>query len=305
MKQNAKTKGEEELDKLLYPGKIQSERERNRALLEGYKYKKYVEAITGFAAQDMQNIAFLRKSSAIRVRIGARGNYKAGMTVMSDGTLIVGTCKMRKVGSQPVFNIHVFRSKDGGITWECVNKTPLYGKEPCLACLPDDTLIMTSQIAGIYDKNSPGMPVYRSVDGGITWDVNHIPGNRDYPRSMIVQTDGSITIVRAKDFKYWFENREGGSPNLEIARSMDNGSTWEFIEGIVDWDFSGFAEVSAIRLKDGRLLAALRRQPYGTEGEAFEDTVLTESQDDGKHWSAPVRISNAGVVHFFLSELCV
>ena len=90
---------------------------------------------------------------------------------------------------------------------------------------------------------------------------------------------------------------------MQLARSKDSGKTWQFSEGIVDWDYPGFGEVSAIRLKNGHYLAALRRQIPGTKHEGFEDTVLTESRDAGKHWSRPRKMTANAEVHVYLTEL--
>ena len=95
----------------------------------------------------------------------------------------------------------------------------------------------------------------------------------------------------------------GDNPNLQLGRSQDGGKTWTFSEGKVDWDRTDFAEVSAIRLKDGRLLAALRRQIPDTWGEGFQETVITESADDGKTWVKPRQMSNTAEVHAYLTEL--
>ena len=74
-----------------------------------------------------------------------------------------------------------------------------------------------------------------------------------------------------------------GSPHLQLGRSPDGGKTWQFSEGVVAWSETNFSEVASLRLKNGRLLAALRRQIPGTKSEGFQTTVLTESSDDGKH----------------------
>ena len=50
-------------------------------------------------------------------------------------------------------------------------------------------------------------------------------------------------------------------------------------------------------------MAAIRRQIPETVGEGFEDTVITESSDDGKHWSTPSVMVNTAEVHVYLTEL--
>jgi len=75
-------------------------------------------------------------------------------------------------------------------------------------------------------------------------------------------------------------------------------------KGLVDWEGNTwYGEVSAIRLKSGRLLAALRRQIPGTSGEGFEDTFLTESTDRGKHWAKPWPLTHRAEVHVYLTQL--
>ena len=121
-----------------------------------------------------------------------------------------------------------------------------------------------------------------------------------------MEPDGSLLLVRALDSGWYHPDitlKGGGSPNLQLCRSKDGGKTWQFSEGVIDWDNPAFGEVSTIRLKNGRYLAALRRQLPGTTTEAFEDTFITESKDGGKHWSKPWMMSNNAEVHAYLTEL--
>jgi len=297
---------EKVLDEVLFIGETEAARERNRKMLLDYDYDKYCSALTGFAGQDLQRIAILKWKEAIRVRIGSRGNYKAGMTRMDNGRLVLAACRNNN-SQDPVlkaFNIFVYQSEDEGISWVETGKTVLYGKEPSLTALPDGSLFMTSQPAysmgpGIFQED---MNVYRSLDGGHTWDGAVLKGNRDYPRNLIIEPDGSLLMIRSMKCTYWYQEGER-NPNLQIARSYDGGYTWNFTEAIVDWDYCGFMEISAVRLKDGRLLAALRQQTPWTRGESFGRTVLTESSDDGISWTKPRAVGNMGEVHAYLTEL--
>ncbi len=293
------------LDEVIYPGKTPADRARNEALLQGYEYDKYVEGLTGFAGQDRQRVEFIRRSPAVRVRVGPAGNYKAGMALHAKGFLLLAACRPVYGPNGPydvAFHIFVYRSDDLGLTWAQVNQTDLLGKEPAMACLPDGAVVMTAQHihAG---AQSPEMPAYRSVDGGVTWETQYLKGNRDYPRNILVDGDGSLLFIRSKAFRYEFEEPRDSSPNLELCRSRDGGRTWERTEGAVDWDYTGIMEVSSAVLGGGRMLASLRRQPPGTQGEGFEDTVLTESEDGGRTWSRPRRVSETGEVHFNLLRL--
>ena len=350
-------------------GKTKADQQRNAALLKGYDYRQYDAGITGYTGQDRQQIVFERRSSAIRTRVGTRGNYKAGVTELADGKLILATCRNNN-DPEPTkkrFLIHIFESMDRGLSWTEINKTPLYGKEPSLTSMPDGTLVMSAQKGyfGPGSKVNEVINLARSTDGGRTWERYDLPGadyprkiigetplsgkepsltalpdgsvvlsaqkgyfgpgtkykeeinlarstdggrtwersvlrGSDLPRNMIVEPDGSLLFVRA--VKSDWSGAGGGSPNLQLCRSAD-GMTWEFAEGVVDWDERAFGEVSAIRLRDGRLLAALRRQIPKTKGEGYEDTVITESSDNGKNWSTPFVFVNTAEVHVYLTEL--
>ena len=284
-------------------GPTQADQQRNAVLLKGYDYGKYPSGITGYTGQDRQQIVFERRQHAIRVRVGTRGNYKAGIAQLPGGKLVLATCRNNN-DSDPTkkrFLIHVFESADLGLSWTEINTTPLFGKEPSLTAMPGGMLVLSAQRGyfGPGSKRGESINMARSSDGGRTWESYALVGN-DYPRNMISRQDGSLLFIRAA--KSDWPGRGDGCPHLQLCHSSD-GRTWQFSEGIVDWDYTAFGEVSAIQLKDGRLLAALRRQIPNTKGEGFEDTVLTESSDGGKHWSRPRVMVNTAEVHVQLLEL--
>jgi hypothetical protein len=283
-------------------GKTKVDQQRNAALLSGYDYEKYPGGFTGYNGQDLQRVSYEQWQPALRVRVGPRGNYKAGFTRMPDGRLILASCRDNHDTDPDKrrFGIHVYESSDDGESWNEIGKTQLFGKEPSLAVQGDGTLVLTAQ-GGCFgpSANRNAHTLARSEDGGRTWESIGFEAF-DYPRNVIVEPDGSflfITAVRSD----WY-NEGHGSPNLLMHRSKD-GRTWDRLEGTVDWDFPGFGEVGCLRLKDGRLLAALRRQIPGTTGEGYEDTMITESNDDGKTWACPWRLIETAKVHAYLTEL--
>ena len=284
-------------------GKTREDRQRNAELLGGYDYDKYGEALTGFTGQDLQRVGFVRWEPAVRTRVGPRGNYKSGFARLPDGKLILAVCRDNNETdpSKRRFLIFVYESSDVGLTWREIGKTPLFGKEPALTALADGTLVMIAQ-GGYFGPGAKQdeQPLARSEDGGRTWEVS-IHKGEDYPRNFIVEPDGSLLMITAIKPDWYSEGH--GSPNLLLSRSTDGGKTWSFSEGAVDWDWPGFGEVAAIRLRDGQLLAALRRQIPGTRGEGFEDTVLTKSANDGRTWSKPWQLTTTAQVHAYLTEL--
>ncbi len=297
---------ESQVGDTLYPGSNLQEQELNRALLMDYDYSKYVEGLTGYAGQNLQQICVSCFKPAVRTRIGRKGHYKAGLALRKDGALFAAPCvAIRGEGPYDVsFKIYVYTSSDNGIHWEKVNKTELHGKEPSLLCLDDGTLILTAQPI-IEGKMGYSLPIYRSTDGGVNWSKSTIDGNRDYPRNLFVDQDGSICFMRCSSVRFEFEDiKEQGRPTLEINRSYDGGLTWRQSTGVIqDWDYPGFMEVSSLRLPSGRLVASLRHQPSGTKGEGLENTLMTWSSDNGASWTRPVRVSQTGEVHFHMTLL--
>src|SRR5581483_4906811 len=78
--------------------------------------------------------------------------------------------------------------------------------------------------------------------------------------------------------------------------------TWSCKAAKVPWD-STHGEVSAIRLRNGKLLAATRRSVPGTrDGHGFGEMMLTESSDDGRTWAKPWSMSHTGEVHAYLTN---
>jgi hypothetical protein len=291
-------------------GPTREDQQRNAVLLGEYDYAKYAESLTGFTGQDLQRIACVQWKHAVRTRVGPRGTYKAGMARRRDGKLAIAACRMAKDAESGAarFYIHVYESPDDGLTWQEIGQTRLYGKEPTLTVLPSGTLVLTAE-GGHAPEDKPGLPadlpISRSEDGGRTWETRKIPGP-DIPRNLIVEPDGTLLLVRALDSGWYHRDMTlagGGSPNLQLCRSRDEGRTWQFSEGAIDWDWPAFGEVSSLRRADGKYLATLRRQIPGTQHEGFEDTVVTESLDGGKHWAKPWRMSSGAEVHAYLTQL--
>ena len=292
------------LQETLPVGPTPADQQRNADLLAGYDYSKYPSAITGYTGQDRQRIVFPRFAHAVRTRVGPRGNYKAAVVQMKDGRLVLAACRdnYEKDPAKRRFSIFVYESKDVGLNWKQINKTPLFGKEPSLTVLPDGWLVLTAQktFRGPGSRAGKAINLAHSADGGRTWKTNDLDGT-DYPRNMIVEPDGSLLMIRAQESDWSGKNQ--GSPHLQLCRSKDHGQTWTFATGKIDWNESAFGEVSSIRLKNGHLLAALRRQIPKTHGEGFEDTVICRSDDGGRTWSKPRLMVNTAEVHVFLAQL--
>ena len=277
----------------------------NAPLRAGYDYGKYPSGITGFTGMNLQRISVRRQCPAVRVRVGPRGNFKGAVCRRRDGHLVLAACRRRTAAG--LFAIHIYESRDRGLTWHAINRTELFGKEMSLTAVPDGSLLMTVESKAFLDDPTQ-MAIYRSEDGGIHWERLIIDGQQ-IPRNLIVEQDGSLLMVRALRSAYWqhLYDAAGRSytpcPDLELLRSTDGGHRWSRREGRVAWENDHFGEVSAVRLGPGRLLASLRANPPGTEGEGAQVTYLTESTDDGATWCAPWIMGNTAEVQVQLLPL--
>ncbi len=286
-------------------GRDEEAQARNTVLLDGYDYRKYSGGMTGYNGQDLQRVATLSWQEGVtRTRVGPRGNYKGGMARLPDGKLVIAVCRKGPgYDADPdkrIMFIHVYESADMGLTWREIANPPIMGKEPSLTVLPDGALLLTAQCADYRPgTRKKEMWLCRSADGGRTWDIDTMSGPEfQYPRNIIVEKDGSLLFLRAED----------DYETVSVCRSADGGKTWQFSGADVVWppedrNRTMFAEISVIRLRGGTLLASLRHCPPGTVGHGFEDSVLTESDDDGKTWSDPRHFLNTAEVQANLLQL--
>ncbi|TET72293.1 MAG: glycosyl hydrolase, partial [Candidatus Aminicenantes bacterium] len=119
----------------------------------------------------------------------------------------------------------VFRTKDGGRTWQKVlyrdNKTGAVD----LVLDPSNPRIMYAALWEFFrtpyslSSGGPGCGLFKSTDGGDTW--NEISRNRGLPRGMLGKI--GVAVSPARHDRVWaiIEAKDGG-----VFRSDDGGETW-------------------------------------------------------------------------------
>lgn len=147
----------------------------------------------------------------------------------SDGTLFVGTGEANPGGGSIVFGGNgVYRSRDGGATWQHLGLADS-GAIGRMVVDPKDP--KTIFVAATGDLFQPGgqRGVYRSTDGGDTW-TQVLAGAND--------TTGAVDLAidpQNPDNVYttmWDHRREPdlrryGGPGSGLFRSSDGGTTWK------------------------------------------------------------------------------
>ncbi len=120
----------------------------------------------------------------------------------------------------------IYKSEDGGLTWESKG-LPEVGSIGKIVIDPnDDNTILLAAMGPLFrDDNNRG--VYRTTDGGTTWNqvlfVDNITGAIDMA---IHPTDGNIVYAATWERQRRPEFRDYGGPGSGLHRSTDGGVTW-------------------------------------------------------------------------------
>lgn len=142
-------------------------------------------------------------------------------------TVWVGTGEVNAGGGSLAYDGNgMFKSVDGGITWESKG-LPNVGSISKIAIDPnDDNTIFVSAMGPLF-RNDTNRGVYRSVDGGTTWEqklfVSDITGVIDMA---IHPTNGDIVYAASWERIRRPEYRQYGGETSRLYRSLDGGDTW-------------------------------------------------------------------------------
>jgi photosystem II stability/assembly factor-like uncharacterized protein len=120
----------------------------------------------------------------------------------------------------------IWKTTDGGITWECVSdgylRTSSVG---ALAVAPSDPQIL---YAGMGETTiridvSHGDGVYRSDDGGRSWQHRGLAATRHIGKVRVHPTDPDTVYVAALGHAF------GPNPERGVFRSRDGGRSWQHV----------------------------------------------------------------------------
>jgi photosystem II stability/assembly factor-like uncharacterized protein len=119
----------------------------------------------------------------------------------------------------------VWRSRNEGVSWE-----PIF-EHAASTSIGDVTLAASDQNivwvgtgeANIFRSSMAGAGVYKSTDGGDTWEHKGLGDTHTIPRIQIHPTNPDIVYVAASGHE-WTEN-----PDRGIYKTTDGGETWEKI----------------------------------------------------------------------------
>lgn len=131
----------------------------------------------------------------------------------------------------------MFKSTDNGESWENIGLVETHHISRIIIHPTDPNTVWVAALGHLYSPN-PERGVYKTTDGGSTWNKTLFVNNRTGVVDLIMHPDNPNTLVAAaweKDRKAW--NFEESGPGTAIYRSEDGGNSWTEIS-----DDSGFPD---------------------------------------------------------------
>jgi len=175
----------------------------------------------------------------------------------------------------------VWKSSNGGVTFRSLFDAERVAAMGDLAVSLADTSIVWAGTGEEDSRNSisPGRGVYKSEDGGVTWELKGLEETQTIGRIVTHPTDPDIAYVAALG-AIWNSNPERG-----LYRTRDGGETWELVHRVSDK--AGFVDL-VMHPEDPRILFASSwervRGPYFLQS-GGPGSALWKSTDGGNTWT--------------------
>ena len=175
----------------------------------------------------------------------------------------------------------VWKTTDGGETWKSVADEGLkVGSVGAIAVAPSDPNVIYVGTGSACPRGnvSPGDGVYRSTDGGETWESIGLKEAGQIGRIRVHPQDPDLVFVAALGHVFG-PNEERG-----VFRSMNGGKTWEKVLHV--GDRAGAVDLAMDPSNPRILYAALwqvERKPWTLVG-GGEGSGLHRSKDGGTTW---------------------
>jgi photosystem II stability/assembly factor-like uncharacterized protein len=176
----------------------------------------------------------------------------------------------------------VWKTTDGGNVWKPIFDSQPIGSIGALALAPSNPNIIYvgSGVNGVYSDIAYGNGMYKSIDGGETWQHLGLEDTRHIARILIDPRNPDIVLIAALGHSF------GPNEDRGVFRSVDGGKTWKRVlykdsqTGAVDLCF----ETGNSRVVYATLWQGIRKP--GQKGTSFgPGSGLYKSVDGGVTWT--------------------
>jgi len=179
----------------------------------------------------------------------------------------------------------LWKTENEGTTWEPVfdqEASTSIGDVAIAPSNPEIVWVGTGE-ANIFRSSQSGCGIYKSVDGGKSWQHMGLAGTQTIPRIVIHPTNPDIVYVAASGHE-WTNNEERG-----IYKTTDGGKTWEKMLSINEK--SGAIDLVMDPSDSETLYAAtwqrIRKKWNDPRNEPdYMGSGIYKTTDGGKNWKA-------------------
>jgi len=214
-----------------------------------------------------------------------------------DNTIWVGTGETWTRNSVSVGD-GIYKSTDGGQNWK---KMGLETTERIsnIEIHPENSdVIYVGALGGLYG-DSEDRGVYKSTDGGETWDkIFYVAPNTGCSELVMDPNNPDVLYAAMWEFRRTAWSFSSGGDNSGLYKSADGGKTWDKIHnGFPSGQLGRFA--IAVAPSDTDILYTL------VESEKDEDKGLYKSEDAGNSWTQLNSDFGLVVRPFYFSRIVV
>jgi hypothetical protein len=192
----------------------------------------------------------------------------------------------------------IWKTTNNGVTFRPVFQNERVVSMGDLAIAPSDHNQIWAGTGEEDSRNSisPGGGVYKSIDGGLTWELKGLEGSEHIGKIVVHPRDPNTVWVAALG-ALWRPNAERG-----IYKTSDGGETWQLVQFVSDK--AGFVDI-AIHPRDPDVLFATswerERGPYYLQS-GGPGSGLWKSTDGGDTWE---RVEGGGLPETEMGRLMV
>ncbi len=215
-----------------------------------------------------------------------------------DKTIWVGTGEVWVRNSVSTGN-GLYRSKDGGVNWTSLPGFENSERISGIEIDPKNSDIVYVGVLGALYNDSQDRGVYKTTDGGATWNKVLSGGPSTGCADIIMDPNNSNVLYASMwDFRRTGWSFSSGGENSALYKSTDGGANWEKIHnGFPKGDLGRFA--IAVAPSNSNILYTV------VESEKKEANGLYRSDDAGKSWTHLNKDFGLVVRPFYFSRLVV